>query len=83
MAMSLKGNTHHYLWNDIQLRHWYDMAKLCRFPEGSMSHIINDVFERMENVIDDVRTMLPKNFPDHISQPIFQHMLALKKLLKN
>ena len=79
MAMALKGKNKHYLWSSIQLRHWLSTAAHCQFPEAMMKNIINDVFDNMENVINQVTNSLPKNFPKHISQSIFAGMRQVKK----
>ncbi len=79
MAMSLKGQNRHYSWHDIQIRHWLSMAKLCQFPEKSMQKIVDDVFDRMETVIETVTESLPKDFPSYIVQSIFDGMRQTRK----
>ena len=78
MAMALKGKSRHYLWSNIQLRHWLAMASQCQFSEVMMQTIIDDVFDNMENVITEVIGLLPKNFPQQISDSIFAGMRQIK-----
>lgn len=78
MAMSLKGKKRHYLWNNIQARHWLDMATQCQFPSTVMQSIMEDVLDNMDDVINQVAALLPKNFPQQISEPIFSGMRQVK-----
>jgi serine/threonine-protein kinase HipA len=78
MAMSLKGKNRHYLWNNIQLRHWFAMADRCQFSAKAMQEIVDEVFDNMENVISHVTQILPPHFPAHISDPIFSGMRQVK-----
>lgn len=78
MAMSLKGKNRHYSWGNIQIRHWLSMANQCQFPETRMQSIVDDIFDNMESVINQVMSSLPKSFPDHISESIFFGMRQVK-----
>lgn len=78
MAMSLKSKNRHYHWHEILLRHWLSMAEICQFDVTEMQRIIDEVFDNMENVIGQVSQQLPENFPQAISQPIFENMRNLK-----
>ena len=78
MAMSLKSKNRHYHWNMIQLRHWFNMASECQFSAGSMQTIIDEVFDNMENVIDNVTKLLPKNFSEQIGESIFSGMRGIR-----
>lgn len=78
MAMSLKSANKHYNWQTIQLRHWYSMAKLCKFPEGRMQEIIHDVVDNLENVLNRTQLDLPSEFPEQISNAIFNGMRKVK-----
>lgn len=81
MAMALHGKNKHYVYSTIQLRHWFSMADRCRFPKSEMQQIIDDVFDNMEMVINTVKNKLPKNFPEQISESIFQGMRRVKMQL--
>lgn len=78
MAMAVKGKNTHYKWNEIQLRHWLETAKKCRFSESIMQEIIKEAFDRMEAVIEQVSSELPPDFPKDISNAIFNGMRKVK-----
>jgi serine/threonine-protein kinase HipA len=78
MAMSLKGKNSHYHWSTISLRHWLAMASLCQFSTEMMQSIIDEVFDNMDNVIDQVTQALPNNFPKQIRESIFAGMRLTK-----
>jgi serine/threonine-protein kinase HipA len=78
MAMSLKGKNRHYLWNEIQARHWISMANLCRFPEATMKIIMEEICDSMESVINSVEKTLPDNFPITIATSIFKGMREVR-----
>lgn len=79
MAMSVKGKSRHYHWRHIQLRHWLSTAKMSNFPVKSMQEIIDDVFDNMLSVIDDVSATLPKNFPTEVAAGIFSGMRMMRQ----
>jgi serine/threonine-protein kinase HipA len=79
MAMAVKDKNRHYLWQKIQIRHWLATADLCQFSVSLMQNIIDDVFDNMENVISQVSTLLPNNFPQQITDAIFSGMRQVKK----
>lgn len=83
MAMSLKSHLRHYHWSTIQLRHWLNMATCCQFSEKRMHSLIDEVCDRMENVIDHVTNLLPNDFPEPISTSIFTGMREVKKRCTN
>jgi len=74
MAMALKAKNTHYQWSEIQLRHWFETAKICQFPEKQMQDIINEAFHPMDSVINTIQNTLPSTFPKNISESIFQGM---------
>lgn len=78
MAMSVKGKNRHYLWNNIQLRHWFSMAEKCQFSTNLMQQIIDEVCDNMEIVIGKIEQSLPSRFPTRISDPIFSGMRQVK-----
>lgn len=78
MAMSLKSKNRHYLWSNIQLRHWLAMADQCQFSAGLMQAIIDEVCDNMENVIEQVTLSLPPHFPRAICDPVFSGMRQIK-----
>lgn len=74
MAMALTGKSRHYEWSQLLHRHWLATAKICRFSTDEMAAVIDDVVERMDDVIDQVTDQLPATFPDVVAGPIFAGM---------
>lgn len=81
MAMALTGRSRHYEWSHILHRHWLATAKQGRFPAEEMDAVINDVLERMDEVIDQVGTRLPSTFPESVAGPVFAGMVAARETL--
>lgn len=79
MAMSLKGKNRHYLWDNIQPRHWLAMASLCQFSEVEMQEIMDEACDKMEKVIADVEQHLPKGFPLKMCEDVFSGMRKIKQ----
>jgi len=71
MAMALHGVNTHYKWHGIMPRHWFNESWKVNFPETEMQAIIDDVLGNVENIISTVSSKLPKDFPEHITLPIF------------
>ncbi len=82
MAMSLKGKNRHYLWNNIQPRHWFAMAERCQFPAIVMQEIIDEACDTVDSVINQVSKILPPHFPPHIAKPIFSGMRLIRDRCK-
>ena len=76
MAMALQGKNKHYRWNEILPRHWLEQAHAVHFPKTEMQAIIEQTLDRMDAVIAEVESRLPKGFPDDIATPILK---GLKK----
>ena len=54
------------------------MAQRCQFPESAMRRIIDEVFDDMDAVIDQVSSRIPKDFPKIIADSIFDNMRKIK-----
>jgi serine/threonine-protein kinase HipA len=78
LAMAVHGKNRHYRWSEIQLRHWADTAKKCNFPASDMQKITQEVFEKVDEVVNHIRSILPDNFPPHISEPILEGLVSMK-----
>jgi len=72
MAMSLKGRNRHYHWARIQPRHFLSTAQQVGFSTKKASTLMQEMALQTEPVIRQVQSILPKNFPSHISQPVFE-----------
>jgi len=46
-----------------------------------MDAVINDVLERMDDVIDQVGNRLPSIFPESVAGPVFAGMVAARERL--
>jgi serine/threonine protein kinase HipA of HipAB toxin-antitoxin module len=69
----------HYNWDSIQPRHFISTARIVDFSEERAGEILEEMLQKVDVVVDRVAAMLPKEFPKHVSQPIFDGMMALAK----
>ena len=81
MAMALKGENNHYHWYGVQRRHFIGAAKAANFSTEKAETILNEMLDKVEEVIEEVSVQLPSAFPKHISQPIFNGMKLMKQRL--
>ncbi len=79
MAMAVTGQSKHYEWSKIGIRHWMNTARLCKLPIKEMDEIIENTISMIDQVIDTVAGKLPRHFPEHISGPIFEYLRGMKK----
>ena len=75
LAMAVRGKNKHWYMNEIARRHWNSMAKSYGLGED-FEDVIGEVIERTPKVVDDVRRQLTVDFPNQVSQPIFQGLTA-------
>jgi len=78
MAMALHGKNVHYHWNKIMPRHWFDESKKVDFPKSDMQEIIDKTLSNLDNVIERVSSKLTSDFPNEISDSIFEDMRKAK-----
>jgi serine/threonine-protein kinase HipA len=74
MAMALRSKNTHYHWHNMLPRHWFSQSKNVDFPETSMQKIIDESVSNIDNVITEVSSRLPNDFPKDIAVPIFENM---------
>ena len=79
MAMALHGSNTHYKWHSIMPRHWFNESKRVSFPETEIQTIIEETLCTVDDVVSNVASRLPRDFPDHIATPIFE---GIKKVTK-
>ncbi len=79
LAMAVHGKNRHYRWHEIQLRHWLATAEKCHFPIIEMQKIIDDIFVSIDDVINQIRSNLPTDFPSHIAEPILSGLQTMKQ----
>jgi len=83
MAMALKGKNNHYRWYDIQRRHFLNTAKIANYSVQRAEHIIDEMLDKVDEVIQHVSDNLPNKFPSKIYKPIFEGMQEAKhRILK-
>lgn len=78
MAMGLKANNRHYHWHNIQIRQWLAMAEHCNFSENDMKSIIDEIFDQLDSVIDNVASDLSSLVPEQITNSLFAGLKAMK-----
>ena len=81
MAMAVLGKNKHYLFKDIQRRHFNNMAGKC-FNRISAEGVIGRVLEATPRVIESMTTKLPKGFPNWIAESVFNGLRATAGLLE-
>lgn len=79
MAMALHSKNTHYHLDKIIPRHWFNQSKKVGFPETSMKDIIDESISNINNVINNVSSIIPKRFPEDIYTPIFEGMMQATK----
>ena len=80
--MALQGKNKHYHWHKIQRRHFLDTAKAVNYSQEKAESILDEMLKKTDSVITAVSKLLPKEFPGHISEPIFQGLAEAKKKLE-
>lgn len=74
MAMSVKGKNRHYHWARIHPRHFLTTARSAGFSQERTRFLMADIAARTDPVIEQLATALPVDFPEPISQTIFEGM---------
>lgn len=82
MAMALIGKNKHYKWFHIQRRHFIQTAKAANYSTERAETILDEMLEKVDTVIESVKSKLPKKFPSKISEPIFEGMRSMRDRLK-
>lgn len=83
MAMSLKGKNSHYHWHNAQRRHFISTAKVVNFSPERAELILDDILNRVDSVIEKVKSILPDTFPKTISEAIFNGMKSMQARLSS
>jgi serine/threonine-protein kinase HipA len=81
LAMAVHGKNVHYLINQIQRRHWIAQGQRVGFSAVNVDEMIGELTARTPNVIDEVASLLPKDFPMDIAEAIFNGMRLLNSKL--
>lgn len=72
MAMAAISKNRHYRWNDIHPRHWPSTAQACGFDASVIQRILEELVEQTPQVVANIQSMLPADFPEHVSGPILR-----------
>jgi serine/threonine-protein kinase HipA len=76
MAMAMQsGKNRHYHWNSILRRHIEGMAHRCGLA-SRLPGLIDGLVEQTPRVIANVESILPKDFPLAVSEPILQGLAS-------
>lgn len=71
MAMALQGRNKQYHFSVIQPRHFVSTAAHIGFSEDITIKLMSEMADKTESVIATVLAQLPADFPEHISNAIF------------
>lgn len=82
MAMAVRsGKRNHYLWDSIVYRHWEYLARRCGIADR-LGPLVAELEDNTPDVIAKVESLLPRNFPSSVAEPIFKGLRAsMKKLV--
>lgn len=83
MAMALTGKNNHYHWSNIRRDHFIETARQTDCSVKKAATILDDMLQQVDVVIEQVSGKLPKQFPAHISRPIFDGMRMMRDKLKS
>lgn len=74
MAMAVRRKNRHYRWSEIQARHWISTAADVGLETTAEEDIL-ELVEQVPGVVERVSGLLPRGFPDAVSDPIFDGLL--------
>lgn len=74
LSMALIGKNRHYKWHSMQPRHFISTAKAVNYSPQKAAQLLEEMLDRVDEVIDKVCANLPKKIPEHIAGPIFEGM---------
>ena len=69
LAMAI-GTNRHYAVHTIVGRHFMQTAKVCGLPDKTATDVIRELIETADDAIDQVKSALPKDFPENIAASI-------------
>ena len=78
MAMAMIGKNRHYIWDDIQRRHFISTARHVKFSVDRMVEIIEDIKKNFPDALNKTIESSPYRFPEDIIK--MTSKFALKKL---
>ena len=81
MAMAVSGKNKHYLFKDIQRRHFNNMAVKC-FDRIDAEDVIRHVLQATPIAIESMKSKLPNGFPIWIAESVFDGLRRSAELLE-
>ncbi len=81
MAMAVLGKNKHYLFKDIQRRHFNNIARKC-FDRTDSEDVIGRVLESTPIAIEAMKSKLPQDFPNWIAESVFNGLRVSAGLLE-
>jgi len=82
MAMCLKGKKNYYNWHNMQRRYFIETAKSSKYSLQKSEKIIDEMLKKVNHVIEAVSKELPRDFPNIISDSIFEGLYKASLELK-
>lgn len=79
LAMAVRSKNAHWLMRDIRRRHWLQVGKeygIVGLEGQPVDAILDDLANRTRNLVNTVKAKLPENFPQTVSEPIFDGLAA-------
>lgn len=81
MAMAILGKNKHYLFKDIQRRHFNAMSRKC-FDRDGAEDVIDRILEATPRVIESMAGKLPAGFPNGIAESVLNGLRKSAALLE-
>jgi serine/threonine-protein kinase HipA len=81
LAMAIRGKNKHYLFKEIQRRHFTETAKRIGLSEGAES-IIEEILRDTPKVISAIQANVPADFPGQVLEPILNGLKSSAKKLE-
>ncbi len=82
MAMAVSGKNRHYHWDRISARHWIETGRRHGVPEATTVHIIEQLIERTEAVIDHVGSQVYGGYDEATASAVFDGLRVSARRLK-
>lgn len=82
LAMAVRAKNKHYKLQDIQRRHLNSTARLIGFGP-SAEPLIADILAATSNVISEVQTVIPNDFPQQVLDPVLDGLEESAKRLES
>ncbi len=71
MAMAVRSKNPHYHHREIMARHWIEQGRKVGVPQGKVEAMMSDLAAKTPDVICQISTQLPDDFPMDVAETIF------------